>query len=616
MPSSDDPIIGAVVKGFADRAGGSYCLVFALYATAGDAERTLNSWIDPLRSDPAYRLSTLSDFASPAILIEKPEDPLGVYIAIEARNALITVVPSSSVTELDQLETTVVELGRASLEHLEALAQDPGAYTQNLAPEALLTFLESSPFPDTELPAGQSSAIIERVEGNTSLFAGANEALGGVRVNVGADTEIYYLVYPNEVDATTVFHQWQTLGDQLGNQPGTAVLAPPGFAYPAQMIVAPVFGGDDQPDGTCVVQIGNVLVVGMISPEPDLASPRAIDLARAGVTHFEKLLGDPVNSDVVEQIATPSASTAVPNISIYEVVGRAQAAVQQAGTYKYEDYWYDESGQAQLNFAAEAVIDGGRKQQSADGAILYIDSTGKFYTQDPSGTWIGNYPAGGSIPDPLTRFLGTSVTEWTLLGTEPYDVRDTYVIERAYDFKMTERTETIWVDAGTFLPVKSTDKDAQAGAASGEITYSDFGAPVDVEIPPEALAPTPSPTPQLGPSPSDTPTQIAEGFIDAVTAGDFAAVARYFALDRQPQSWDDAFLRNVPGARADGCRGVDYQTVERQINSAGTVVAVNFLFASPCATTPSGEATEKVSIKLESSTGRWYVLEAVVGITY
>jgi hypothetical protein len=123
---------------------------------------------------------------------------------------------------------------------------------------------------------------------------------------------------------------------------------------------------------------------------------------------------------------TLGAATAVPDISVYEVVGRAQAAVQQAGTYKYELVTLGESGEQSYAQSGEVVIGGGRKFQAADDiAWTYVDESGKFFYEQGDGTWISNYPGGGPVADSMTEFLGTPVTDWSFLGVDSKEGRST-----------------------------------------------------------------------------------------------------------------------------------------------------------------------------------------------
>lgn len=180
----------------------------------------------------------------------------------------------------------------------------------------------------------------------------------------------------------------------------------------------------------------------------------------------------------------------VPELSVYEVVGRAQAAIQEAGTYRFEVFAVDPSGR-QLNHTGEVALDQGTKQVDASGRVSYTTSNGRLYTQQEVGTFLDTTPASGLLGEVLVRFLQTPATEWTLRGTEAYEGGEAYVVERAFPWKSFRIFETLWIDADTFLPLKMVGKsDDPESEAFGETIYADFGAAVDVVLPSAATAPS------------------------------------------------------------------------------------------------------------------------------
>jgi probable HAF family extracellular repeat protein len=202
------------------------------------------------------------------------------------------------------------------------------------------------------------------------------------------------------------------------------------------------------------------------------------------------------------------AATAVSDISVYEVVGRAQAAVQQAGTYRYERSLIEEMGRTLIDIG-EGDIQKGIKNQAPDGLeVTYYDQlTLTVFQRLQDGIWdVYSPPRGYYVA--LLNFTNTPATDWTLTGTELVGGTPAYVIERTFTYEI-ERQEKLWIDVATFLPLKQTMRSLGEGSqAETEIVFSDFGAPVDVQVPPEALAParTPEPTP-LPANPQDLDPQ-------------------------------------------------------------------------------------------------------------
>lgn len=222
-------------------------------------------------------------------------------------------------------------------------------------------------------------------------------------------------------------------------------------------------------------------------------------------------------------------------------------------------------------------------------------------------------------------FLGTQGQDWTLVGAQSLEGKQAYVIERTYEDETLQTTETLWIEAAMFLPLKSVVVYGQDETTENETVYADFGAPVDVQVPPEALVPTPTPEPTRAlPMTSDSPTAIAESFMAAME-GDFEAVSEYFALDRQPESWRDVFpppLSSIPGAGdVTGCLGIDYQVVERRGQSGGVERAqVNFVFATDCLRMPlwsedQFQSNSLARVFLDNATGYWYVSRACYGLS-
>jgi hypothetical protein len=182
----------------------------------------------------------------------------------------------------------------------------------------------------------------------------------------------------------------------------------------------------------------------------------------------------------------------LPALSVAVVVERTQAAVQQAGTYRYE---LSVTGEPESTKSADnpwgtltwgdVDIDQGIRRQSPDGAeIAYYDNHQVYY-RGPDGTWVVYLPGRG-YDEPLLSFLLEPADLWRLRGTGVVDGRAAYIIERTPPI-VTQ--ETYWIDAATFLPRKRTTQGVgTANPVETETVYFDFGAPVDVAVPSEASA--------------------------------------------------------------------------------------------------------------------------------
>jgi hypothetical protein len=318
-----------------------------------------------------------------------------------------------------------------------------------------------------------------------------------------------------------------------------------------------------------------------------------------------------------------------PNLSVDEVVGRAQAAVREAGTYRYELYSVEPAGR-NLTLTGEVDIANGTRQVDETGTTYYITAIGRRFTEQEDGTLLDTTPASGAFAEILIQFVNQPATDWTLLGEEEVEGRDAYLIQETFTWKMWEIEQTLWIDAESFLPLKAVGRNDQ-NDNYGETFYSDFGAPVDVEVPPEAMASKPSPEPITVAVPSGSePQDVAEGFLQAAMAWDFDAALQFFAPDEQPAAWyrvfgwDELFPEYVNDDLS-GCSGVGYQVVERV---EGSSAAITFLFDTDCAMAqlsfreasdfqlqynlndqdvPAAVPTNEVVVFLENSTGRWFV---------
>ena len=192
--------------------------------------------------------------------------------------------------------------------------------------------------------------------------------------------------------------------------------------------------------------------------------------------------------------ATPTAYIA--GLEAAEVVERAQRAVQHAGSYRFEVFALNAAVEIPFQ-RGEVEIGKGSRTQAGDGSDLAYFDGQTLYTLRPDGTWQVRVPP-DDRGDSLLNLLDSSTTPWESLGMESVDGRPSYVIEQILeDGPSVQRTQTFWIDAGSFLPHRFTWQVSVDGSApfGNEIIYSGFGAPVDVNPPAAALAPTPTPEP-------------------------------------------------------------------------------------------------------------------------
>jgi hypothetical protein len=278
------------------------------------------------------------------------------------------------------------------------------------------------------------------------------------------------------------------------------------------------------------------------------------------------------------------------------VVDRAQAAVRHAGTYRFQltvngdpepptersadDPW------GSLTWGA-VDIDKGIRRQSPDGSeVAYYDNL-LVYHRGAEGTW-GAYLPGRGYDEPLLQFLSEQASWWQLQGTAVVDGRAAYILQQ-YEVEF-------WIDAATFLPLKRTTQSTEP-LVETETIFFDFGAPVDVRVPPEA---------------------VTSLFMPTLLGGDFASVQWYFAPENQPATWHDIFTRTSEQTAVDvlPCRDVAYDVVARPGAVTGVDSAeVSVVFADPCIQTREGQArvpSDTMLVTLEYREGQWDVQRVAV----
>ncbi len=339
--------------------------------------------------------------------------------------------------------------------------------------------------------------------------------------------------------------------------------------------------------------------------------------------------------------------TPIPSLSEAQVKQRTLQAVKRAGTYRLRSY--DLNAGAALQSIDEVNLQQGDRDQSPDGSYLRYN----MYTQGPNGysSYIrqnGSWQVVSSAYPPYDSLAYFVHSLETGQGPAPWTLDDHMVsldeVTRAYVLRQTSTTSdtdgngtyhrTIYVDPITFLPIRYEERYSHNPARSTDwfirTVYSDYGAAITIQVPAEAGPTTPTASAASSslptPSPSDSPTQLAEGFFQAVVAHDLTAVQHYYAPDQQPDSWDQ-ILGYVAGnynqntgkldhvvPNVDGCQGKSYNTTERHAQASGVPVAyVTFTFDISCILAPAGpfDSTMKTEnqflVIFEQSTGRWYI---------
>jgi hypothetical protein len=291
---------------------------------------------------------------------------------------------------------------------------------------------------------------------------------------------------------------------------------------------------------------------------------------------------------------TPAPATPLPALSADAVVARAQAAVRQAGTYRFQltvngdpeptersadDPWGSLT-------RGDVDIHKGIRRQSPDGSEVEYYDYQAIYSRGPEGTWFAYLPGRG-YDEPLLQFLSAQPSWWhgTAVVDGRVDGRAAYILESEF-----------WIDAATFLPLKRTTQSTEP-LVETETIFFDFGAPVDVQVPPEA---------------------VTSLFMPTLLGGDFASVQWYFAPENQPATWHDIFTRTSEQTAVDvlPCRDVAYDVVARPGAVTGVDSAeVSVVFADPCIQTREGQArvpSDTMLVTLEYREGQWDVQRVAV----
>lgn len=341
------------------------------------------------------------------------------------------------------------------------------------------------------------------------------------------------------------------------------------------------------------------------------APPEPIDVT----VPAEALVPTPTIGDSICLSPTPSVSNLLGNkvLNVQEIGRLMVEAIKCARSFKIEGAvsqdGSDLDGSGEIQVEPFAV-----RFESHDGSIRYFatDADVAFYNH---GEWqlehhnrVDNLSS--AMQNLESYFTDDFMIEQAATALSSTDSDQRYAIARS---QHEGSKEVIWVNSNTFLPEKYLTTSLGSGF---EITFSDFGVPVDIQMPLEALAPTPTPEP-AGPMTSDSAQAVAEGLLDAVLNEDFARAQQYFPPDRQPRTWGALLGYNVDNpivlTYITGCKGVNYTVVERESEYGGVNLAeVTFVFDDFCAkavfnmlsnTVPSN----KVVINFDNSLGVWYV---------
>lgn len=186
---------------------------------------------------------------------------------------------------------------------------------------------------------------------------------------------------------------------------------------------------------------------------------------------------------------TPTITpTAVPTLSVVEIAQRSLEAVEDTGTYRFDQFDLAQGG---LLFASGEV--NLRQQSMKDTDLLYGNVyyyVGLQAFMLSQGTSWSNYDLLVPHQDSLIVFLGEVQDPsfgWVLDRVDSVEGQPVHVMAATYTGGPAGEVEwELWIDQATFLPIKIVLVRGPHGG-HGETIYKDFGEPVDIQVPREAL---------------------------------------------------------------------------------------------------------------------------------
>lgn len=207
--------------------------------------------------------------------------------------------------------------------------------------------------------------------------------------------------------------------------------------------------------------------------------------------------------------ATPAThGTLAGGADAQAILHRMQAAISQANTFRYQSF--DLTAGKTLVGIGEVNLQQGSHYVAADGSqVSYLIGT-SVYNRDQTGVWAEH---GTSRPQDPLSFVLANIGDgtWTERGAGQVYSPSLDVLDGVVPYGVSTRFFTLWIDARSLLPTKSELKVTAPNSppSDEETDYADFGAPITIQLPPEALTgapPTPMPT---APTLSDLAAAVA-----------------------------------------------------------------------------------------------------------
>lgn len=218
-----------------------------------------------------------------------------------------------------------------------------------------------------------------------------------------------------------------------------------------------------------------------------------VAVSLSGQTWQRPAAGSAASASVVG--ATPAASPA--GEARLALGQRVVAAVEGAGSYRFERYdvvgdqrRLVRSGEVDLEQGARFVVAGSRVTIYDFGDVRYLRSADGRWERGPA----GEPDALLLILDELRRGEGgwQPVADDRLAGEGTEVLRSTEPVALA---ETTAEERTLWVDAETGLPRRYRERgNGPVGPYELETEFVAFGQPVDLGLPPAALASPAAPT--------------------------------------------------------------------------------------------------------------------------
>lgn len=184
-------------------------------------------------------------------------------------------------------------------------------------------------------------------------------------------------------------------------------------------------------------------------------------------------------------------------IDVHQVVAQTQAAIEAAGTYRFETVitrpnWPAVVNSGVVKIDVGSVVTRFSGENSQDMETVYRDYvTGTTFIEFSDGSIEERTSPEYTKRDALVEFLAMPSNDWTLLPTESVIGGQSYILHRVLTGKAFEGfdlLETLWIDAGSFLPSKRELTSNDEPTFIEKTVYFGFGADLNVAMPQTAVA--------------------------------------------------------------------------------------------------------------------------------